>query len=123
MLPSPAPAHVRREHWGLILCRRRRDGQRATYLGLDRGTRHVAIYGKIRWGGSQHTPRVIIPRRETHHWIITSPISSVIWHTQRVLSPLELLSRPVVGVDMSGSVIVVGEMLLYGSGYPRWPGV
>ncbi len=117
-LPSPALGPVLRERWGWSRCRRRRDGRKAACLGRSRGTRRVAICGRIRCVGVSAFLWSFAPRHETHHCIITSPKSSVMWQTQRVLSPLELLSRPVVGVDMSGSVIVVGEMLLYGSWYP-----
>ena len=51
-LPLPAPVHVLREHWGLSLCRRHRDGHKAACLGQTRGTRHVAICGRIRCVGS-----------------------------------------------------------------------
>lgn len=116
--PSPAPSHVLREHWGLNPCRRYRDGRRAAYPGRNRGMRHAAIYGRIRFLGVSAFFLAITRRRETHHCIMTSPKSSMRWQTQRVLSPLPLLSRPVVGVGKSGSVIVVGEILLCGSWYP-----
>ena len=47
--PSPALGHVLRERWVWSLCRRRRDGRRVAYSGQNRGTRHVAICGRIRW--------------------------------------------------------------------------
>lgn len=53
-LLSPARVHVLREHWGLSPYRRRRDGHRAIYSGRNRGTRHAAIYGRIRCVGSVH---------------------------------------------------------------------
>ena len=113
-----APVHDLRARWGSSLCRRHRGEHKVIYLHRDRCTRRAAICGRIRCMGSVSLVEFSLVECKTHHCIMTSPKSSVIWQTQRVLSPLALLSRPVVGVDKSGSVIVVGEMLLYGSWYP-----
>ena len=52
MLPSLALGHDLRERWGWNRCKRCRDGHRVACSGRNRDTRHVAIYGRIRWVGS-----------------------------------------------------------------------